>query len=257
MPLVHPTYRYTLYDATVRLYTGSSLAQLEPVPPRYSPFPSSARFFHVAAGTTYAVSVDSANLSGAEFLLTPMRRPGPTNDHFASRVVLTGHAPSATGTTRYATVETGEPNWGTASVWYSWRAGLDGTAAFQISSGHRLDFFLGDSAESAGHLAGTVYPSGTGSLLVAFGVDYKLRVTEEGFNFGHSFTFTIATTPAATNGFAASPVAPQARTLTLMGKGVIETSTNLVDWQPWRTNSSATPLSVPVGAEPQRFFRVR
>jgi hypothetical protein len=69
----------------------------------------------------------------------------PSNDTFASAMVITGSSGTAGGTNVDATKETGEPNHagnvGGASVWYSWTAPASGQATF-TTAGSSFDTLL-------------------------------------------------------------------------------------------------------------------
>jgi hypothetical protein len=51
------------------------------------------------------------------------------------------------------------------------------------------------------------------------------------------------------------PPTPRLPALPVIATRVIETSTNLVNWQPWHTNAAQTNWTFSIGTEPQRFFR--
>ncbi len=96
--------------------------------------------------TYYGVATDTANVSSAA-ASTAMRilALAPTNDNFASPVVLAGSTATADGTNAAATRETSEPahagNRGGASVWYSWTAAADGRISLD-TAGSNFDTLL-------------------------------------------------------------------------------------------------------------------
>src|SRR6185503_6704885 len=69
----------------------------------------------------------------------------PSNDNFASRIVLTGNTVSTTGTTVGATKEAGEPNHagnsGGHSIWWSWTAPATGDVTID-TTGSSFDTLL-------------------------------------------------------------------------------------------------------------------
>jgi hypothetical protein len=94
--------------------------------------------FHVDAGTTYYLQVDSGGRGGdfvLEWLLEPDR--APSYDDFANAEVLDGPSGRIEATNRLATTEPGEPDHGGksgASVWFAWTAPADGSATFHVDS---------------------------------------------------------------------------------------------------------------------------
>ena len=266
--LVEPNYDFPIYSLGVHLYTGTNLAALQALPEESNRFTT---LFQVVAGTTYAISVGSGTLAGDNFKLTPVFRPRPTNDLFDNRIGLSGPAFAVSGNTRYASRETGEPGWGGGSVWYSWTPEFDGTAAFSITGGGNFfDIFVGDGVVGLSRLGGIpvipppIPPGGSPpahAVSVSAGTNYKLRVAQAyEFSSSTGFTFTLTNTPAlpATAG---KPIPFRAVVLLVPqnDSSLIETSTNLVDWEPFQTNAigSTNFTVVPNPHEPQRFFRLR
>jgi len=222
------------------------------------PIDYSRRWIYAEEGVTYSVAVDSSELSDAAFLLSMIYHESPANDFFTNRIALAGAGFSVTGSTLYATSEPGEYTAGRASVWYSWTPASSGNAVFQANASTQLDIFIGDSLSNLVRRAGTSYSMSSVSFAVSAGVEHILRVTPatDGIFFGpHTFALVVTNTPLPQPSL--SVVARRSLLLAPpAGASVIETSTNLVDWVPW-TNHAGNGLSVPIGEEPQRFFRVR
>ncbi|HEV7406592.1 MAG TPA: IPT/TIG domain-containing protein [Chthoniobacteraceae bacterium] len=98
-----------------------------------------------AGGVTAPITVTTPvgnGSSAGEFKVTP----GPGNDAFVDRTVLSGASISVAGTNVGATLETGEPahagNPGGRSVWWSWTAPTDGSFAIS-TQGSAFDTLLG------------------------------------------------------------------------------------------------------------------
>src|SRR5438552_2355269 len=76
---------------------------------------------------------------------TPAYGTPPSNDNFASAMVITGSSSTVAGTNVDATKEAGEPshagNPGGASVWFSWTAPARGQATFS-TAGSSFDTLL-------------------------------------------------------------------------------------------------------------------
>ncbi len=138
-------------SAGLRLYTGSSLASLTEVQPRFLDTFSPQAFYLVTPGTAYAIQVyqDSAAERSFTFGIEGITAPlAPANDQFASRLNL-GNAATVSRPAEDsfdATAENGEPRPLpdlTATVWYSWTAPTTGTFSFTTLGGDLHDTFLG------------------------------------------------------------------------------------------------------------------
>jgi hypothetical protein len=186
---------------SAHVYVGETLGDLREIPLDSSvPVIGGAQRFHAHAGSNYQVQLIGLNTVNATFALAITYRPGPANDDFANRTVLSGASFAVSGTTALATQEDGEPFWGRNSVWYSWTPQFSGTFQANVLPvsnivNHRLDFFLGDSVNTAGHLGGTYSPLNTFTMPVTAGTEFQIRVTANSYT-SHDFAFTITNVPA-------------------------------------------------------------
>jgi hypothetical protein len=99
--------------------------------------------FAASAGTNYYLVVDGAG--GARGDVQLHFNPA-FNDGFGNSLTITGLTGVVMGSTRTATRQTGEPAHagvtGAGSIWYSWRAPLDGPVTFE-TTGSSFDTLLG------------------------------------------------------------------------------------------------------------------
>jgi len=142
------------FDTLLAVYKGSSVGALTEVASNdeINPTNSTSRVtFSAVAGTIYYVAVDgyfdgSTTAQGGISLNWSLTLK-PTNDNFVSAQLLSATTSgSATGTTRGATIEWGEPyhagNDGGRSVWYKWQAPVTGNIEFS-TAGSDFDTLLG------------------------------------------------------------------------------------------------------------------
>jgi Divergent InlB B-repeat domain len=129
------TCSFSSLDTLLAVYTGSAVNSLTPVASNddVPNFPCSSRGsevqFTATAGTTYRIAVDGKN--GARGSYELRLTPPPANDDFADAQLIDPELPrSASGTTRLATKQGGEPDHagdpGGHSVWYSWTPSSSG-----------------------------------------------------------------------------------------------------------------------------------
>jgi len=97
-------------EQSLWVFTGSNLATLTGVNSGVN-----ALVIPIAAGATCDIQVMSEAAMTGPFTLS-WSQPVPPNDNFAKAQVLTGASGSVVGSTDGATVQTGEPNAGSASV---------------------------------------------------------------------------------------------------------------------------------------------
>jgi uncharacterized repeat protein (TIGR01451 family) len=86
---------------------------------------------------SYQVTVSNAGGSTNSQAASLTVIPGPPNDDFTNRIVLTGDSVTTTGSNTYATLEPGEPNggWsGAQSVWWTWTAPATGIAVVGVTN---------------------------------------------------------------------------------------------------------------------------
>ena len=100
-------------------------------------------YYWVKAKNSGGTSAFSASNSGYRAVATTT---GPVNDNFADRTQLTGTSVTATGASKGATKEAGEPNHGGnaggKSVWWTWTATASGTLTID-TAGSNFDTLLG------------------------------------------------------------------------------------------------------------------
>jgi hypothetical protein len=123
------TCSFTSFDTALAVYTGTSLAQLEPVAQNddgaacLSAPKSSSVTFAAVAGREYRIAVDGHGSAAGTFSLT-LHGP-PLNDDFADARDLTeesGHYGTIAGATKEAGERDHGGDPGGHSVWFTWRA---------------------------------------------------------------------------------------------------------------------------------------
>jgi len=171
---------------TFEVYTGSSISNLTSLGASIYNFYSVD--FVGLAGTTYYIEVtgatDNVPNGAGPFTLNLVQTPGPANDFFANRTILSGTSLEVTGSNVNATVEAGEPDAG-PSVWWSWTAPATGILSINASGnglGPVLSFYTGNSISNLQSVAvlspSWYYGTGTsGEIPVTGGTTYQIRLT--------------------------------------------------------------------------------
>ena len=120
------------FDTTLRVIRNSN-AQVMGASDDNAQCSSSTRSlvtFDAVIGETYDLAVDGWGGATGSVNLHVQQGAPPGNDSFGGSNVLSGASASSTGTTRFATVEAGEPNHAgqstVRSVWYAWSAPASG-----------------------------------------------------------------------------------------------------------------------------------
>ncbi len=254
------------FAGVLRVHSGAELGTLtEAVGTSFAwPYWHPQGSFSAEAGETFHLSYRSAYHSEGPVRLGLRRADPPANDHFSNRLALAGSPVSVTASNFFATAEAGDPfeNWFgyTNSVWWKWTApgsgpvtvSMSGVTGGGVIAGFLTGIYRGGSLATLTNVSRPyVAPF---SFSAVAGAEYVIVVAGQN-DYQTQFTFTLAQDEES----AAAPLrnAPRVLWLETGGGRVIETSTNLTDWTLWRTNTTATSLSLPVGNEAQRFFRVR
>ncbi len=183
----------------VHLYRGDDLAALARVPGRRDDIPlgrATRRTFAARAGTTYQIAlVGSQAVDSGPIVLRLATGPGPSNDHFEARTVVSGAEFAVAGSNLAATREDGEPEHvpesGGASVWWSWTAPASGTVSLDTAGSDfdtQLAVHTGASVAAlslvaanddafTGERSSRVTFSATGGTTYAIAVDGALAAT--------------------------------------------------------------------------------
>jgi len=141
------------FDTTLAAYTGTEVNNLpagwqnDNAEPNRCGDDQSAQswaWFPATAGVTYHIAVDGHDNARGHVILSWLLERAP-NDDFVDAQVLTGATGTASGSTRLASKEPGEPDHafklGEASIWYRWTAPSNGTVTF-TTCGSTFDTLL-------------------------------------------------------------------------------------------------------------------
>jgi len=139
------------FDTVLAVYTGASVNNLTPIAfDDDSGVGNNSRLaFPASAGVTYHIAVDGfgGDTGGIQLHLNPA-----WNDQFANCLVITGAVGVASGSTRGATRQSGEPIHagvtGSGSIWFCWTAPTNAPFTFD-TSGSTFDTLLGIHTGSA------------------------------------------------------------------------------------------------------------
>ena len=138
------------FDTVLAVYAGNSLEALSWVASDddSGEGTQSRVSFMASSGSQYQIAVDGFEGDGGSARLSIAQsdlRPVPSNDGFASRAVLSGTAPVASGDNIEASKEVGEPshggNAGGRSVWWTWTLPSSGEVIVE-TSGSSFDTLL-------------------------------------------------------------------------------------------------------------------
>ncbi|QTA83685.1 Uncharacterized protein dnl_60990 [Desulfonema limicola] len=120
-------YGSDFYDTVIAVYTGTSLSDLTQISANLN---DNGLTFKANAGTIYYIAVDGyydswfGNISSGNIFLNWRKANPPLNDNFINANLLTGISGNATGTTKDATGEIGEPEHENfqpkRTVWWKW-----------------------------------------------------------------------------------------------------------------------------------------
>ncbi len=252
------------FRGLVKVYVGNSVSNLTRIRGTGYGSESFGILFRAEAGTTYHVSVRGYIVNGNQPLNGPItlnlsRAHSPVNDDFANRTTLSGTHISAAASNFDATREPIDPVAGVIgeqTVWWRWTAPVSGTVSVNaLSSIHfafRGGIYLGNDLSNLAEVASTNYlPL---QFTATAGVDYAIGVATWSY-YGIDFTLTLDVLEPSPS----SP--PPAARLELRaapnGPALVETSTNLFDWEPLQIINRTNLILIPRRDEPQRFFRVR
>jgi len=185
----------------------------------------------------------------------------PLNDDFTNRIVITGQHISLYASNTFATPEPGDPLTNYLSqqtVWWKWIAPVSGRVSLDTTSSHLFfGVYVGSGLTNLVLVADTLFGVSPLSFNAQAGVGYQIGATTYS-DYAAEFTLVLDLVPSAP---IAATAATHKRALVLSAQTnqIIETSTDLVLWLPYRTNATSE-LNLIIGPrpdEPQRFFRVR
>jgi hypothetical protein len=252
------------FRGLVRVFVGNSVSNLTRIPGTGYGSESFGILFRAEAGTTYHVSVRGYRVNGNQPLNGPItlnlsRARSPVNDDFANRTTLSGAHISVAASNFDATREPIDPVAGVIgeqTVWWRWTAPVSGPVTLNALSSIHFAFrggvYLGNALSNLAEVASTNFlPL---QFTATAGVEYATGVTTWSY-YGIDFTLTLdllepsplSSPPAARLEFRAAPNRP----------ALVETSTNLFDWEPLQIINGTNLILTPRRDEPQRFFRVR
>jgi hypothetical protein len=181
------------FDTLLAVYTGSSVDSLTTIASNddvSKKDSTSKATFTPVAGTTYQIAVDGYNGATGSVTLHWIQNSA-ANDMFANAQAISGQSGSATGSTTYATKESGEPNHagnaGGASIWYRWVAPSAGSVTVDTSGSSfdtLLGIYTGNSVSALTTIAYNDDAPGVKTSKIAFpvvsGTTYLIAV--DGFN---------------------------------------------------------------------------
>lgn len=133
----------SITKALVEVFQGDSLTDLALV--AYGGF--DLNILPAQAGQTYHIAVSTRETPGPVTIELSIPPP-PINDHFTNALVLSGNHLDGTGDLLNASREAGEPEHGSATVWYSWVAPAAGGAAFSVPHGLVTGIYTGDTVST-------------------------------------------------------------------------------------------------------------
>jgi hypothetical protein len=260
------------FDTLLGVYTGSAVGSLTAVATNDDvsvSYSQSQVTFNAVSGTTYRIAVDGyAGDIGAVQL--NWAQGVPSNDFFATPIILSGPSGTINGSNFNASLELNEPNHagepGGHSVWYRWTAPATGPIVLD-TAGSALDTVLavytGSLLQSLSLIASNHYAADSLTTRLTFnaiaGTVYSIAV--DGFDAAE-WTFRLNWLPRVQPAFTSIVRQGQNTQLTLTGgagdRCDILSSSNLVNWTPLFsvTNSSGTiQFSDPASADLVRFYK--
>ncbi|BET69262.1 hypothetical protein ASA1KI_41800 [Opitutales bacterium ASA1] len=194
-------------DTILRVYTGTSLANLDFVGYDRRGDGESRIVFSATAGSVYQISVDGGSGAFGDIVLNLSLAVPPTNDRFAQRTELTGSRVLVEASNAGATREEGEP-WHAyssvemGSVWYTWTAPATGSAVVLVESSRIMPLTVVYRGTQLGSLTTESSTWSNDSNRKAFraiaGVSYQIVVA--GFEGSRGdFTLTLQFDPSPAN----------------------------------------------------------
>lgn len=205
------------FRTSLSIYTGTAVDSLIALPegPTQTGEGNSQShiIFTATAGVTYQISVDGSGDQAGTILLNLSPVSTPSNDNFASRIILSGSSVVTSGTNIGATAELGEPslNGEGNSVWWAWTAPSTGnftidTLNSQFSS--QLFVFTGTAVDSLTAIPETPSATGIGgrqqqiTFAATAGTTYQIAVDGQGSSTGPIALQIHPTLPPANDNFA-------------------------------------------------------
>ena len=175
------------FDTTLGVYTGTRVDTLTTLGENDDAveFGGASRVtLTVTAGTVYRLRVAGFFGDEGSIVLNWNPTTSPPNDLFSNAQTISGPSGRVTGSNVGATDETGEPGFGSSSVWWQWRAPSSGRVTID-TIGSSFDTTLGvytgtrvDTLTTLGENDDTVEFGGASrvTLTVTAGTVYRLRV---------------------------------------------------------------------------------